>query len=111
MHIPSQFSTLVIYGPLCLTQLIDSLMLFHYQYGYSSILHLHNDNLDIFPFSNISVRQVSNLSFNSLSLDRHPNQLRSINSTYCMITNDSQEPVYSKKCNGVVNALWATKIL
>ena len=52
---------------------------------------------DIFPFNNISVRQVSNLSFNSLSLVRHPNQLRSIHSACTQI--DNQQPCYSKKCN------------
>ena len=52
---------------------------------------------DIFPFNNISVRQVSNLSFNSLSLARHPNQLRSIHSTRTQ--NGCQQPCYSKKCN------------
>ena len=52
---------------------------------------------DIFPFNNISVRQVSNLSFNSLSLTRHPNQLRSIQQTHTQ--NDNQDPVDSNKCN------------
>ena len=52
---------------------------------------------DIFPFNNISVRQISNLSFNSLSSARHPNQLRSIHSTHTQ--NDNQEPTYSNKCN------------
>ena len=33
---------------------------------------------DIFPFINISVKQVSNLSFNSLYVDKHPNQIRSM---------------------------------
>ena len=52
---------------------------------------------NIFPFNNISVRQVSNLSFNSLSLTRHPNQLRSIQQTHTQ--NDNQDPAYSNKCN------------
>ena len=30
---------------------------------------------DIFPFSNISIKQISNLTFNSLYPERHPNQL------------------------------------
>ena len=51
---------------------------------------------NIFPFNSISVRQVSNLSYNSLNLTRHPNQLRSIHSS---LTANYHEPEFINKCN------------
>ena len=48
---------------------------------------------EIFPLNTISLRQIYNLSFNSLSLYRHPNQLRSTHPSHNL------EPEYSQKCN------------
>ena len=49
---------------------------------------------EILPFINVSVRQIKNYSFNSLSRSTHPNQLRSIH----LSQNMYQEPDYSHKC-------------
>ena len=49
-------------------------------------------NEDIFPFNSISVKQVSNLTYNSLNLSRHPNQIRSIHSS------QGNEPIFDQKC-------------
>ena len=51
--------------------------------------------LEIFPFNNLSVSQITNVSFNSLNLISHPNQLRSLISSQ----NVTQEPDYCRKCN------------
>ena len=70
----------------------------------TTIWYCYQCQEDIFPFNNISVKQISNLSFNSLSSARHPNQLRSIHSTHTQ--NDNQEPTYSNKCNVPVWKGW-----
>ena len=48
---------------------------------------------DIFPFNSIPVKQVNSLSFNSLYLDKHPNQIRSIHNS-----SHNNEPVYNGIC-------------
>ena len=48
---------------------------------------------DIFPFNKLTVKQVSNLAFNSLNLNKHPNQLPTIHAT------THKEPEYICKCN------------
>ena len=50
---------------------------------------------DIFPFNSISIKQVSSLTFNSLSLNRHPNQLRSIHSSLHKVS----VPYFDGCCN------------
>ena len=49
---------------------------------------------DIFPFNKIPVNQVAKLTFNSLNLNRHPNQLRSIH-----VSSHKSTPVYNHQCN------------
>ena len=55
-------------------------------------------NEDIFPFNIISVNQILNLSFNSLNLDKHPNQLQSIHNA-----SPNNEPDFSSICNVCLN--------
>jgi hypothetical protein len=60
---------------------------------------------NIFPFNSISVKQVSNLSFNSLSLDRHPNQLRTIHPT---LNNHNEKNVFTDNCNTCFKKVYQT---
>ena len=50
---------------------------------------------EIFPFSNVTIRQFFALSFNSLNLTNHPNQLRTLHSSY----SNNLDLEYSTKCN------------
>ena len=50
---------------------------------------------DIFPFSRLSIKQISNLTFNSLCPDRHPNQLRSIHNSL----HATKVPKFDETCN------------
>ena len=48
---------------------------------------------DIFPFNTISVKQLSSLTFNSLNLNRHPNQIRSLH-----VLPQNNEPRFTSNC-------------
>ena len=53
---------------------------------------------DIFPFNSITIKQVFNLTFNSLNLDKHPNHIRSIHNSIQNLDNNVN-PQFSNNCN------------
>ena len=60
----------------------------------TSAWYCYQCQAEIFPFNSISVKQVSSLTFNSLNLNRHPNQIRSIH-----VSLQNNEPIFNPNCN------------
>ena len=60
----------------------------------TSAWYCYQCQAEIFPFNTISVKQVSSLTFNSLNLNRHPNQIRSIH-----VSLQNNEPILNPNCN------------
>ena len=55
-----------------------------------------NCNDNIFPFNNLPPKKILSLSFNSLDLKRHPNQLRTLHTSHNV--NSNTEQTYNQRC-------------